>query len=84
MPTSNDFMTAEDSMFAQLSSEPPETTAGSRLAVTEADSLSVAVSSAAEQVNLSFDPVSVEEARQTRALNRSMRLGFTPPTASTR
>jgi hypothetical protein len=84
MPTNNDHLTAEDSMFAQLSSEQPETTAASSSVVAEVDSLKVAVSSADEQVNLSYDPVSVDDARQMRALNRSMRLGFTPPTASTR
>jgi hypothetical protein len=46
--------------------------------------LRVAVRATANNVRVSFDPVSVEEERQTRELNKSVRLGFVPPSASTR
>lgn len=38
----------------------------------------------AKSVCVSFDPVSMEEIRQTRELNQSIRLGFMPPAVSTR
>lgn len=44
----------------------------------------VATSATATVVRVKYDPVSLEEARQTRALNRAVRLGFVPPVASTR
>ena len=84
MTTSGNYDTSEDSVFALLASELTVTTVSSARAAPETVFLKVAVPSTATKVRVSFDPVSVEEGRQTRALNRSVRLGFMPPSASTR
>jgi hypothetical protein len=85
MTTNGNYEMSEDSVFAQLASEVTVTTVSSAKATApETVFLKVAVPSTATKVRVSFDPVSVEEGRQTRALNRSVRLGFMPPSASTR
>lgn len=69
----------------QMTSGPASTTASSVKAIEqEPVFLKVAVPSTATNIRVSFDPVSIEEGRQTRELNRSVRLGFVPPAASTR
>lgn len=85
MSTNAKYETSEDSVFAQLAGEVTVTTASSAKATApETVFLKVALPSNVTTVRVSFDPVSVEEGRQTRALNRSVRLGFMPPSASTR
>ena len=85
MTTSGDYEMSEESMFAQLSGEVTVTTvSAARATAPETVFLKLALPSTATNVKVSFDPVSVEEGRQTRALNRSVRLGFVPPIASTR
>ena len=85
MTTNGNYEMSDDSLFAQLASEVTVTTVSSAKATApETVFLKVAVPSTATKVRVSFDPVSVEEGRQTRALNRSVRLGFMPPSASTR
>lgn len=44
----------------------------------------VIVPATTESVSLTYDPASLEKAIRTRALNRVVRLGFVPATASTR
>lgn len=46
--------------------------------------LKVNIPSSATNVRISFAPVSIEEVRQTKELNRASRLGFVPPLVSTR
>ena len=76
---------SDTSIFGHLSAEPQVSVVPQFGATTRAEVfLRVAVSGAAHSVKLSFDPVSAEEVRQTRELNRSIRLGFVPPTSSTR
>lgn len=79
--------TPEDSFFAQLTSETAEHEVTIRSSqITSADKLfvKVAVPASAGNVLVKFDPVALEEARQTRQLNKSLRLGFVPPVVSTR
>jgi hypothetical protein len=75
---------SDDSLFAQLEFEPQVPMTVSKAASPDTVFLKVAVSATAQNVRMKFDPVSVEEVRQTRELNRSIRLGFMPPTSSTR
>lgn len=75
----------EPSAFAQL----PEATnvvtmTGQRLGSATGVYLRVEVPATAAEVRVAFNPVGVEEVRQTKELNRSVRLGFVPPVASTR
>lgn len=85
MTTSGNYEMSDESVFAQLAGEVTVTTVSSAKATApETVFLKIAVPSTATKVRVSFDPVSVEEVRQTRALNRSIRLGFVPPSASTR
>lgn len=66
------------------SETPSMTSAHLRVMIQEPVFLKFLVQASAENVRVSFDPVSVEEVRQTRELNRSVRLGFVPPAVSTR
>jgi hypothetical protein len=61
-----------------------ETTSFVKAFIQEPIFLKVAVQATADNVRVSFDPVSVEGIRQTREINRSVRLGFVPPAVSTR
>jgi len=74
------------SAYKQLAeNNAPTPTATSSSAMTnETVFLRVSVAATAKDVRVSFDPVTIEESRQTRQLNKSIRLGFTPPTSSTR
>lgn len=80
MSTQDDLLkSSEDSMFAQLTVEGPHRVAGS-----ESVFLKIAVPATASNIRMKYDPVSMEQAQQTRELNRSVRLGFVPPVVSTR
>jgi hypothetical protein len=46
--------------------------------------LKVSVPAGANTVKASFDPVSAEDARLTRLLNKTLELGYEPPLSSTR
>jgi hypothetical protein len=85
MSTIGETERSEQSLFAQFNSEVAVTTvSAAKPTAQDAVYLRVAVPSTATTVRVSFDPVSVEEGRQTRVLNQSVRLGFVPPTTSTR
>ncbi len=85
MTTSDSIHAVEEALRAQqvaqvesaASSAPP-------LLIGDTVFLKVSLNSTDTNVRLSFDPVTVEEMRQTREVNRSIRLGFVPPTVSTR
>jgi hypothetical protein len=73
------------SAFEQIVSTPSFLTASNVSAVVqEPIFLKIAVQATAKDVRVSFDPVSVEDAHQTRNINKSVRLGFVPPASSTR
>jgi hypothetical protein len=75
----------EDSLFAALTAQLPKSTAASRSAASaEVEVLKSALAASAQVVSFTFDPVSIEDAQQTRQLNKSLHLGFSPPVASTR
>jgi hypothetical protein len=59
-------------------------TASSQLIGQPQTFLKLAVSTATAHVTASFDPVSAEQARRTQALNLAVRLGYEPPSSSTR
>ena len=83
--STRDFQSApEDSLFAALIAELPQTTVPNKFGPSEGDALKSTLPATAQDVTFSFDPVSLDDARQTRQLNRSLRLGFMPPVDSTR
>ena len=85
MSTIGESERSEESVFAQFNIEASVTTvSAAKPSARDAVFLKVAVPSTATTVLVSFDPVSMEEGRQTRVLNQSVRLGFVPPAASTR
>lgn len=45
--------------------------------------LTVTLPATASKVKISYDPVSVEAARQTREINTAIRIGYVPPERST-
>lgn len=84
MTTSDSMHTLEEALRAQQVAQVQVASASVPLAmVGEAVFLKVSLNSTDTNVRLSFDPVSVEDMRQTREVNRSIRLGFVPPTVST-
>lgn len=85
MSTTGEIESTDTSTYNQLAGDESLTTTSSERVMTqEPVFLKVAVLATAASVRVSFDPVSVEQVRQTRELNRSVRLGFVRPTASTR
>lgn len=70
--------------YDQLTSDGSVVVSVKPLMMTDAVFLKVATNANATSVRVSYDPVSVEANRQTRELNKSMKLGFLPPAASTR
>lgn len=85
MRTTGDNESFEESVFAAFTAEAGGSTASATKAASSSatEFLRVAVPSTAQSVKMTFNPVSVEERRQTRELNRALRLGFMPPTTST-
>lgn len=85
MTTTDSIHTLDEAMRAlQVGQVQSTAAAAPPTLVGETVFLKVSVNSTDTNVRLSFDPVSVEEMRQTREANRSIRLGFVPPTVSTR
>lgn len=85
MSTTCEIESTDTLTYNQLAVDKSLTTTSSVRAMTqEPVFLKVAVLATAASVRVSFDPVSVEQVRQTRELNRSVRLGFELPAASTR
>lgn len=84
MTTSDSMHTLEEALRAQQVAQVQVASVSAPLSlVGEAVFLKVSLNSTDTNVRLSFDPVSVEDMRQTREVNRSIRLGFVPPTVST-
>lgn len=70
--------------YAEARPTQSTTTLPELAAAIEAQMVRVLVSATSENLNASFDPVSSEQDRLTRALNQAARLGYTLPTSSTR